>query len=139
MRTTTMMKTLVTVIVFVLTTLAEVKAQQVYTESSSADTQVEVNILFASAQVRSVAELRTNALVLLKAKGHVVPESATCVVNISLDGKDRRCAVLFWDLGSKMGYQVLFDNHGQAQEVSGGPIRHGRVLSTDKPPKVPEN
>jgi hypothetical protein len=74
-----------------------------------------------------IADLRTNALAALKANGHKIPATASCVVNIGVAGTKTDCAVLFVDSKSHRHYFARFDAQGQVSEVYGGPIRHGTI------------
>jgi hypothetical protein len=102
----------------------------------SRDTKV--NVFFGTVKAMSIAEIKTNALMALKAKGHIVPETASCVVNIGIDGPKPGCAVMFWDLVARWKYQVLFNARGRVSEVWAGAMRHGPIGSGDPRPQLPK-
>jgi hypothetical protein len=105
---------------------------------SAAGEDTKVSVFFGTTRAMNASELRTNALAALKAKGHTVPQTASCVINITISGPKAGCAVMFWDLEAKWKYQVEFNSQGQVSEVRAGPMRHGTVGPDDPLPKVPE-
>lgn len=102
-----------------------------------ATAELKVSVFFGTRKALSVEELRTNALATLKAKGHLVPETNYCVINVKVQGNDPGCAVLFWDLEGKMTWQVLFNARGEVGHVSGGVVGHGTPAPGERRPKMP--
>ena len=96
-----------------------------------------VNVFFGSLQALEIGEVRTNALAVLKARGHSVPAGASCVINVTVMGQKPGCAVMFWDFEKRYKYQVEFNGQGKVSEVWAGKMRHGTVGPSDSSPKVP--
>lgn len=107
-------------------------------EASPAHGSVKVSVFFNTNKVMEIDELRTNAISVLRAKGHVVPQSAECVVNVVVQGKRPGCSVMFFDLKNNWQYLVSFDGQGKVLEVNGGARRHGTVGPNSPRPKVPD-
>lgn len=99
---------------------------------------LKVSIFFNTNKVMGLEEIRTNAISVLRTNGHIVPQSAECVVNVSVQGKRPGCAVMFFDQSNNWQYLVVFGGEGQVLEVNGDERRHGIVKPNHPRPKVPE-
>ncbi len=139
MRTTTIARvTFLILFPFVLSLADEVPTNLTPSSPVPAPDVTKINVFFGTVKVLSVNELRTNAVELLKMKGYAVPDSAKCVINISVKGPDPGCVVMFRDVPTKMIYQVSFNRRGQVSEVWSGPSGHGTPAPNDPRPKVPK-
>ena len=107
--------------------------------SSAKISEMKVNVFFGTNKVMNVEELRTNAVAALRMKGHTVPESSYCVINVQVQGKQSGCAVMFFDFDANMNYTVVFNAQGEVENVQGGKMRHSRTPGPGDPrPKMPE-
>ena len=121
-----------------LTWLVNRSPAQTIDARSNSDERTKVNVFFGASKAMSVEEIRTNALIVLRARGHHVPETSRCVINVKVQGSDPGSAVLFWDLEAKMTWQVLFNSRGEVSHVSGGVMGHGTPAPGELRPKMPK-
>ncbi len=105
---------------------------------SGSPEDVKVSVFFSAAKAMDLGQIKTNALKALQAKGFTVPQTASCVINIAVQGPKPGCAIMFWDFVAKQKYQVEFNGQGQVSEIYAGPMRHGTVPPNAPRPTVPE-
>jgi hypothetical protein len=91
-------------------------------------------VFFGEHRVMDVEEIRTNALVALRAKGYQVTELGKCILTISVAGKEPGCAVMFLTADTNKTLQVFYNARGNVTRVTQGPMqRDGQEMHKSAP------
>lgn len=101
--------------------------------------ETKANVFFGQSIALSVEEIRSNAIVAIKAQGHAMRMDLLCVINVQIEGKDAGCLASFYDVPAKMCYEVNFNRRGSITRVAATEIRHERPTPREPTPKIPPN
>lgn len=102
-------------------------------------TNIPVGIFFDGVRAVDPPDLRAEAWAALRSKGHVVPDSASCFINVTVAGPKAGCVVIFQELETAKYYQVEFNAKGEVSKAFAALARvHGDPYAGSTPPTMPE-